>query len=46
MAGMPPKGELASVNYLGRPATTILAGWKRGMISSMKLVSEPFAERH
>jgi adenine-specific DNA-methyltransferase len=24
---------LAGVNYLDRPATTILAGWKRGMIS-------------
>jgi hypothetical protein len=24
---------LAGVNYLVRPATTILAGWKRGMIS-------------
>ena len=34
---------LAGVNYLDRPATTILAGWKRGMISSVKLVSEPFS---
>ena len=25
--------HLAGVNYLDRPATTILAGWKRGMIS-------------
>jgi len=24
---------LAGVNYPDRPATTILAGWKRGMIS-------------
>ena len=24
---------VAGVNYLDRPATTILAGWKRGMIS-------------
>ncbi len=30
---------VAGVNYLDRPATTILAGWKRGMNSSMKLVS-------
>ncbi len=30
-----PEGadDLAGVNYLDRPATTILAGWKRGMIS-------------
>ena len=34
---------MVGVNYLGRPATTILAGWKRGMISSVKLVSEPFS---
>jgi hypothetical protein len=25
--------RMAGVNYLDRPATTILAGWKRGMIS-------------
>jgi hypothetical protein len=37
---------VAGVNYLGRSVTTILAGWKRGTISSMKLVSEPFADCH
>ena len=25
--------DVAGVNYLDRPAPTILAGWKRGMIS-------------
>ena len=37
---------VVGVNYLGRPATTILAGWKRGMNSSVKLVSVPLSERH
>ena len=27
------KATMAGVNYLDRPATTILAGWRRGMIS-------------
>jgi hypothetical protein len=30
---LPKEIRVAGVNYLGRPATTILAGWKRGMIS-------------
>ena len=29
----PEDVQVAGVNYLDRPATTILAGWKRGMIS-------------
>ena len=27
-------GHVGGFNYLVRPATTILAGWRRGMISS------------
>lgn len=38
--------SLAGVNYLDRPATTILAGWKRGTISSVKLVSAPSSLHH